>query len=78
MEQATGIEPAPKAWEALVLPLNYACKKYKKKWCPEPESNWHAPREAQDFKSCASTCSAIRAAHLIKMVTRRRFELLTP
>ncbi len=25
MEQATGIEPALKAWEALILPLNYAC-----------------------------------------------------
>ena len=25
MEQATGIGPAPKAWEALILPLNYAC-----------------------------------------------------
>ena len=27
MEQATGIEPAYSAWEADVLPLNYACKK---------------------------------------------------
>jgi hypothetical protein len=26
MEQATGIEPASAAWEAAVLPLNYACK----------------------------------------------------
>ena len=25
MEQATGIEPASQAWEARVLPLNYAC-----------------------------------------------------
>ena len=25
LEQATGIEPALKAWEALILPLNYAC-----------------------------------------------------
>ena len=25
MEQATGIEPANSAWEADVLPLNYAC-----------------------------------------------------
>ncbi len=25
MEQATGIEPARSAWEAEVLPLNYAC-----------------------------------------------------
>ena len=25
MEQATGIEPAQSAWEAEVLPLNYAC-----------------------------------------------------
>lgn len=25
MEQATGIEPALSAWEAEVLPLNYAC-----------------------------------------------------
>ena len=25
MEQATGIEPASLAWEAKVLPLNYAC-----------------------------------------------------
>lgn len=24
MERVTGIEPALKAWEALVLPLNYA------------------------------------------------------
>ena len=28
MEQATGIEPALKAWEALILPLNYACAIY--------------------------------------------------
>ena len=27
LEQATGIEPARSAWEAEVLPLNYACKK---------------------------------------------------
>ena len=27
LEQATGIEPAYSAWEADVLPLNYACKK---------------------------------------------------
>ena len=25
MEQVTGIEPALKAWEALILPLNYTC-----------------------------------------------------
>ena len=25
LEQATGIEPARSAWEAEVLPLNYAC-----------------------------------------------------
>ena len=25
MEQATGIEPAQSAWEAEILPLNYAC-----------------------------------------------------
>ena len=25
MEQATGIEPASVAWEATVLPMNYAC-----------------------------------------------------
>ena len=25
LEQATGIEPAPYAWEAQILPLNYAC-----------------------------------------------------
>ena len=25
MEQATGIEPAYTAWEAVILPLNYAC-----------------------------------------------------
>ena len=29
MEQATGIEPALKAWEALILPLNYACANFK-------------------------------------------------
>ena len=26
MEQAAGIEPVLSAWEAEVLPLNYACK----------------------------------------------------
>ena len=26
MEQATGVEPATTAWEAVILPLNYACK----------------------------------------------------
>ena len=26
LEQATGIEPARSAWEAEILPLNYACK----------------------------------------------------
>lgn len=26
MEHATGIEPAYSAWEANVLPMNYACK----------------------------------------------------
>ena len=26
LEQATGVEPATAAWEAAVLPLNYACK----------------------------------------------------
>lgn len=25
LEQATGVEPATTAWEAIVLPLNYAC-----------------------------------------------------
>ena len=25
LEQATGIEPARSAWEAEILPLNYAC-----------------------------------------------------
>lgn len=25
MEQITGVEPAPSAWEADVLPLNYIC-----------------------------------------------------
>lgn len=29
MEQATGIGPATNAWEAFILPLNYACKLYK-------------------------------------------------
>ena len=38
MEQATGIEPALKAWEALILPLNYACANFKEfhyedSWC---------------------------------------------
>lgn len=28
LEQATGIEPATSAWEANVLPLNYACSWY--------------------------------------------------
>ena len=28
MEQATGIEPASSAWEAEVLPLDYACVEY--------------------------------------------------
>ena len=28
VEQATGIEPATSAWEANVLPLNYACSWY--------------------------------------------------
>ena len=44
-------------------------------WCPEPESNWHGSLNPQDFKSCASTCSAIWAK---KMVIRTRFELVTP
>ena len=26
VEQATGIEPASTAWEAVILPMNYACK----------------------------------------------------
>ena len=30
MEHATGIEPARSAWEAEVLPLNYACVPDKK------------------------------------------------
>ena len=30
MEHATGIEPARLAWEAKVLPLNYACISCKK------------------------------------------------
>ena len=46
-----------------------------KSWCPEPESNWHGSLNPQDFKSCASTCSAIWAK---KMVIRTRFELVTP
>ena len=25
MEQATGVGPASKAWEAFILPMNYAC-----------------------------------------------------
>ena len=28
MERVTGIEPALKAWEALILPLNYTRKRY--------------------------------------------------
>ena len=75
MEQVTGIEPAWLAWKAKVLPLNYTCILIK--WCPGPESNWHVPLETQDFKSCASTCSATWAQN-IRMVIRRRFELLTP
>lgn len=26
LEQAMGIEPTSKAWEAFILPMNYACK----------------------------------------------------
>ena len=44
-------------------------------WCPEPESNWHGSLNPQDFKSCASTCSATWAN---RMVIRRRLELPTP
>jgi hypothetical protein len=28
MEQATGIGPASSAWEADILPMNYACKAF--------------------------------------------------
>ena len=28
MEQATGVEPASKAWEAFILPMNYACEDF--------------------------------------------------
>lgn len=28
LEQVAGIEPATKAWEALILPLNYTCMCY--------------------------------------------------
>ncbi len=32
--QRAGIEPAPQAWQARILPLNYPCKK--KVWaCPD-------------------------------------------
>ena len=30
-------------------------------WCPEPDSNWHGSFPPQDFKSCVSTYSTIRA-----------------
>jgi hypothetical protein len=32
------------------------------RWCPERDSNPHAPQRAADFKSAASTDFAIRAA----------------
>ena len=28
MEQVMGIEPTSKAWEALILPMNYTCERY--------------------------------------------------
>ena len=28
LEQAMGIEPTSKAWEAFILPMNYACKAF--------------------------------------------------
>ena len=38
-------------------------------WCPEPDSNRHGPFGPTDFKSVASTYSAIRAVHRNGTVT---------
>ena len=40
MEHATGIEPARLAWEAKVLPLNYACIFVKKPFVRAYLTDW--------------------------------------
>ena len=58
------------------IQLSYGCK-----WCRGPESNRHGDHSPQDFKSCASTCSAtpaleqffiLRISLLVKLVSERR------
>lgn len=55
MEQAAGIEPVLSAWEAEVLPLNYACKKHLV-WVTRFELVCHKTLPSE---SSASTSSAI-------------------
>lgn len=48
LEQATGIEPASSAWEAGVLPLNYACIKiYNKPISPKSQYGKSSPCKAE-------------------------------
>ena len=58
------------------IQLSYGCK-----WCRGPESNRHGDHSPQDFKSCASTCSAtpaleqfsfLRMSLLVNLVSERR------
>src|SRR3546814_3791816 len=54
MERETGIEPAPSAWKAEVLPLNYSRDGYlwtcRKNWWREVDSN-HRRRKPADLQS---------------------------
>ena len=46
------------------IQLSYGCK-----WCRGPESNRHGDHSPQDFKSCASTCSATPALEQLVILT---------
>ena len=56
MEQVTGIEPALKAWEALILPLNYTCPHTS----PAPAGAKRAPHNA-DIKAYNRRANILQA-----------------
>lgn len=65
MERATGIEPASEAWEAPVLPLNYARNERMELFYPK--LNYLAKTFKRNFYLCSKFCAKI--IHIKQTIT---------
>ena len=54
MERVMGIEPTSKAWEALVLPLNYARESYEMKILVEEKPHYAVGTNLPLSTACAA------------------------